>query len=353
MKLKRIAVLVSKEFIFGPKNLIFIFAVVIPVLLSLFISLMVGSLFAGKPRLGIVDQGQSQLVENLTKLDYLIVREYNTPTTLREDVGRGALDMGVVLPVGFDTDLRSDAKPRLELFVWGESLLKHRTLLGVTLVQQSIDLAGQTLSIKTNTIRLGEEASVPWDVRLFPLVVIMTIILGGMMVPATFIVDEKQKHTLQALIVTPVSLGEVLAAKGITGVLISVVMGSVILTINRAWGSHPMLMISLLVLSAMLAAAGGVILGILVKDISTLFTAIKSIGILIYAPAFIYIFPQIPEWVGHIFPTYYMIGPIVEVSLNHASWREVATDMVILCSLIVLTVVAAILIAKHSKVSDT
>jgi hypothetical protein len=49
--------LVSKEFRYGSKNTIFFFAVIVPVALSLVISLLVGTLFAGRPRLGVADLG--------------------------------------------------------------------------------------------------------------------------------------------------------------------------------------------------------------------------------------------------------------------------------------------------------
>lgn len=260
--------------------------------------------------------------------------------------------MGLVLPLDFDNTLRQGASPRLDIFIWGESLLKHRTTLGATLVRESIALAGYDALVEIRTILLGDEANVPWDVRLFPMVMIMTIALGGIMVPATFIVQEKQKRTLGAVLVTPVSLGEALAAKGIAGIIISVFMGVMILTINAAWGGQPLLMLTLLVLSAIMASVGGVIFGLLVKDISTLFTAMKSIGILLYAPAFIYMFPQVPAWVRRIFPTYYMIGPIVEVSLNNAGWREIGIDVIILVTLIVLLIAIAAMITRRVKLSD-
>jgi hypothetical protein len=60
MKARRVAVLVGKELVYGSKNLMFIFAVVIPLLFSLIISLLVGTLFAGKPRLGVADLGSSR-----------------------------------------------------------------------------------------------------------------------------------------------------------------------------------------------------------------------------------------------------------------------------------------------------
>jgi len=352
MNIKRIAVLVSKEFRYGSKNTIFFFAVIVPVALSLFISLLVGTLFAGRPRLGVADLGESQLVENLSGLDYIVLREYDSPGLLREDVARGALDMGLVLPLAFDPELKAGETPSLDVYTWGESLLKHRTTLGATLLRETIALAGYEALVETNIILLGEEPSVPWDVRLFPLVVIMTIVLGGTMVPATFVVQEKQKRTLQALLVTPVSMGEAMAAKGLAGVIISLVMGVIILTINGAWGGQPVTLLILLILSATMASAGGIILGLLVKDFSTLFTAIKSIGILLYAPAIVYLFPEVPAWIRRVFPTYYMIGPIVEVSMNNASWGEIYLDVIILCVLIAIMIAIAALVLRRTNLAD-
>jgi len=252
-----------------------------------------------------------------------------------------------VLPAGFDDRVVEDAVVRLDVFTWGESLLKHRTQLGAALVREVITLSGYELGVEITTVLLGDEAGIPWEVRLFPLVVIMTIILGGTMVPAAFIVEEKQHRTLKALLVTPVTLFEVLLAKGLAGVIISVVMGAVILTINSAWGIQPGLMVLMLILSAMMAASMGIIFGMLVGDISALFTAMKSIGILLYAPAIIYMFPQIPAWVMRIFPTYYMIGPIVEISMHNAGWGDIAMDLVILGALTVITVMVTGLLARR------
>ncbi len=352
MSLRRIAVLIGKELSHGPKNLTFNFAIVIPVAFSLFLSLMAGNLFSGRARLGLVDEGMSALAGQLLSLDYVAVSAYASRAELEADVARGALDMGLVLPAGFDQALQEDAQVTLDVFTWGESLIKHRTQLGALLVREVIALSGDEVPVRVNTVLLGEGASVPWEERLFPMVVIMTIILGGTMVPATLIVDEKQKRTLKALTVTPVTIGEVLAAKGAAGVIISMVIGSVILTINQAWGGQPGLMLVLLFLSAVMAAVMGVIMGVLVNDITTLFTAIKSVGILLYAPAFLYLFPQVPDWVMRIFPSYYMLGPIVEISLNNAGWGDLWVEIGILLALIFLTVLCAgLLVARKKSVS--
>ena len=349
MRLSRIATLVGKDLYLGSKSVIFAFAIVIPVVLSLLISLMFGTIFAGKPRLGVVDAGRSQLVDGLTGLEYLVVRPYATADELTRDVDRGAVDMGIVLSPGLDAALRSGAPAEMDVYLWGESLLKHRAVLAVSLSRQLVEVAGREIPVETVTTLVGDQASVPWEIRLFPLVVIMTIILGGTMVPATSIVEEKQHRTLTALTITPLSLGELLAAKGIAGALISLGMGLVILTMNRGFGAHPGLMVLVMALGAILASTLGVLLGVWVKDINTLFTTLKSLGILLYAPALVYLFPQIPEWVGRVFPTYYVIGPIVDMSLYGAGWPEIAADVTVLGALCVAAMLGAGYLARRRE----
>jgi len=344
--IRRISILIAKEFAHGHRSFIVIFAVVIPVVLSLMISLLAGSLFSGKPRLGIADAGSSALPGRLASLDYLVTRTYDDAPALRRDVERGALDLGIVLVPGFDAALRSGDTAEMRLYLWGESLLKHRTLLQITLSREVIALAGHASPVTTVVTLLGDGAGVPWDVRLFPLVMSMTIILGGTMIPATSIVDEKQKRTLTALTVTPVSLGEVIAAKGITGALISVVMGLAILALNRAFGPYPLMMVGLLVLGSAFSAALGVILGLLTHDITTLFATLKGLGLLLYAPAITYLFPQLPSWVSRIFPTYYIIGPIIDLSLQGATPADIAPDLAILAVLVLAAIAAAARLTK-------
>jgi len=349
MNPKRVGVLVGKELVYGSKNLMFIFAVAIPLVFSLIMSLLVGTLFGGEPRLGVVDLGSSALLGRLSQLDYVTTRSYDSAAVLKAEVERGALDLGLVLSPGLDAALQSGQSTAVELYVWGESLLKHRTVLGVTLTREIIAVAGREVPVQTVTTLLGDEVGISWEARLFPLLVAMAVILGGTMIPSTALVEEKEKRTLTALTVTPATLAEVNLAKGISGALVSVVMGALILTLNRAWGAQPALMVLVLVLSGMLAAAFGVILGTLLKDINTLFTAIKGTGILLYGPAIIQMFPQLPQWIARLFPTYYMINPIVQMSLHGAAWAQIARDVYVLCALIAVVVGLASLLARQSQ----
>ena len=82
-----------------------------------------------------------------------------------------------------------------------------------------------------------------------------------------------------------------------------------------------------------MAAEIGLLCGTLIKDITTLFAVWKTAGIFLFGPALIYMFPQIPQWIGKIFPTYYLLQPIVEISQSGGGWPDISTDVFILVGL--------------------
>lgn len=356
MSLRRVAVLLGKELIWGPKGFMFIMAVAAPLILSLAINLLVGAFFSGKPRLAVFDAGQSQMAAALRENEGLILREAGSAGAVESAVRSGSADMGLILPADFDDRLRSGEGAGVTVYVYGESLLKDRAFLASAIAVQLRAITGDQSPVEIVTETLGNGASIPWEERLLPFVVMMAVILGGTMVPATSLVQEKQDRTITAVTTTSATLGELFAAKGLLGFLIALLMGLVTLVINQAFGSQPLLLVSLLALGAVMAAALGVILGALVKDINTLFATVKGLGILLYAPAFIYIVPTAPDWtqwLARIFPTYYMIGPIVEVTQRGAGWADIRWDVLVLVLIDLLLVAAVAGIARRARRQPT
>ena len=333
MNVKRVSALLGKEFLHGSKNYIFIMAIVMPFAITLVVSLVFGTLFAEKPRLGILDEGHSQLVSMFQELDSVITKEYATTSEIKQATESGAVDMGIVLPDGFDNAVIRGETVTIEAYIWGESLAKHRTILPVTIADQVRQMGGQEVPVEIESVTLGDEVSIPWGDRLLPFLVLMAVFLGGLMVPATSLINEKEKKTLEALVITPTTIGDVFVAKGLVGVILSLFVGVAILVLNQAFGAQPLLLVMVLLLGAIMAVEFGLIAGALLKDFSTLFTIWKTGGIVLFAPAIVYMFPQIPEWVGRIFPTYYVIQPIVEISQRGGGWPDIATNVFILIGL--------------------
>lgn len=349
MSLRRVGVLLKRELLQGPRSFIFVWAVIAPVIISLVVSVIFGSLFTGKPKLGLVDEGGSQLATIARELDSVITKDYDTVSEMRGAVEAGAVDMGIVIPAGFDSSVAAGEETEIIAYIWGESLAKDRTILKATVVDNVREVAGQETPVAIEAITLGDEESIPWNDRLLPFIVLITVFIGGSFLPAVSVINEKEKKTLDALVVTPTSAEEVFMAKGLLGVILSLLMGIAILVLNQAFGAQPLLLVLVLVLGAIMAAELGLVCGALIKDTTTLFAIWKSAGIVLFAPAFVYLFPQIPEWVAKIFPTYYLIEPIVEISQRGGGWPEIAMETFVLVALDLAMVGLVLLALRRTR----
>ena len=349
MSIRRVAILLGKDFKQGSKGFVFIMAIVAPILISLVLTLIFGTFFSQTAKLGLTDQGDSRLVGLVSASDSVQARTYASTDDLKRAVETGAVDMGLTLPQGFDEDVSSGKAIDLTAYVWGESLAKNRGILLASINSAVRQLAGQEVPVHIETTTLGDTQSVPWSDRLLPFVLLYAVTIGGIMVPASLMVDEKQKLTLTALAVTPTTLGDILIAKGLMGVILALVMSIVIMLMNQVFGVQPGLLMIVLGLGAVLAALFGLVLGLLVKDINTLFATIKAAGLLLYAPVIVYMFPGIPQWIGKIFPTYYIVQPVVEISQQGGAWSDIIPEVSVLAGLIVLMLVLTTVVARRLK----
>jgi ABC-2 type transport system permease protein len=339
MSIKRIFTLLGKELLHGPRGFILTMTIAAPLLITLVINLALGDLFTGAAKLAVYDEGQSQLVPLLENESQISLKKYNSSEALIGAVSRGAADFGIVLPPDFDARLISGSKITVDSYTWGESLAKNRTIINATLLDLTNQMSSQPEPIILKTVALGDAQAIPWSQRLMPLTVMMAVFFGGLMLPAASLIDEKQKRTLQALAVTPASLPDIFIAKGIMGAILSLVMGIIILLINQAWGESPLLLLGMLILGAVFAAEIGLILGTLINDMNTLFAVWKFGGLLLFGPAIIYMFPELPQWLNYIFPTYYITGPIMDITLGTRSSQtalQAGIAVLIVCLLAVL-----------------
>lgn len=349
MNLKRVGILLGKELLQGPKNFILIWIIVAPVLISLIVSLVFGTLFTDKPKFGVMDEGSSKLVASAQELDSIITKTYDSVSEIKQAVESGSVDVGIVLPQDLDERIMQGSQVKVAAYVWGQSLAKERIVLRATFANLARGLAGQEALVEIESATLGGEGSIPWNDRLLPFIVLMAVFIGGIFLPAISLIDEKQKKTLRALVITPTSVGDVFAAKGIVGIIISLAMGVVILTLNQAFTANPLLLVLVLTLGAVMASELGLICGALIKDATTLFAIWKLGGIVLFAPALVYMFPQIPEWVGKIMPTYYLVQPIIEISQHGGGWYDISTNVLILVGLDVLFLGMAVFTSRKAK----
>lgn len=339
MDVQRVLILLGKEARLGATNFMSIYVLVMPVVISLLVALVFGDLFAQTPRLGIYDGGGNQrFAQALLDHPSINTTVYGSEDALHRAVARGSEEMGLGLPAGFIEALESGSEEvNFTAYRWGEAGTRNLLLLDSTVGRALLEGSGQgidELPVGVNAQQLGKANTATWSQRLLPLILIITIVLGGMWIPAASLIDEKQNRTLVALTSAPTSLMDVYLSKTLMGFIMSGIMAVIILLLNGAFAGQVALLMLVIALGGLMSSVFGVLLGSVSKDMDTFMGVIKAVGLVLYAPGILKIFPQAPAWIGRIFPTYYLMNPLLEVSQNGAGFADIVVDVAVLVALV-------------------
>jgi ABC-2 type transport system permease protein len=341
--------LLAKDLRLGPRSPVFLFAVAMPVLITVLVSAVFGNLLDPSPRLGIVDRGASQVTTAALALEGIDVAVVDDVSDLRSMVEAHELDAGVVLPAGFDEAVASGDPPPLEFFVSGSSLASTRIVLAATTLDLVTRSAGTEPGVLVTVSQLGDADFVPIGDRLLPLMVAYAVMIAGLFLPAASLVEERGSGTLGAVLVSPARLGDVLAAKGSLGAALAIAMGMVTLALNRAFAGNAGGLALALAIGSVMMAELGLLLGCWATDTNTLFTAIKGGGIVIFLPVIFVLWPGLPQWIPRLVPTYYFLQPIYEISVLGAGLGDVVVELGIAAVTCVALLVPVVAVGRRAE----
>jgi ABC-2 type transport system permease protein len=190
-------------------------------------------------------------------------------------------------------------------------------------------VAGQELPVETEgptaafvvlgTDRLGSQASARDSFR--PIFVFL-ILLMEMFVMAALIAKEIQERTVTAVLVTPATVGDVLAAKGITGAVSGMAQAVIVLVAINSLSPQPVLILTLMLLGSVMVSGTAMLAGSSGKDfMSTLFYGMAYM-IPLMIPAFAALFPGTASALIRALPSYPLVQALVDVTTYGAGWSE-------------------------------
>jgi len=160
---------------------------------------------------------------------------------------------------------------------------------------------------------LGEDRAgrqVPLRDKLRPMLAILILLLSSIAI-AGLVAGEIELRTATALLVTPATAGDVLAAKGITGTLLGVSQAALFLLLTLGFGDHLWLVAILMLIGAMMTSAIGMIAGTAGRDfMTTMFLAIALL-IPLAIPAFTILLPGSTSLWVQALPSYGFVEAMV------------------------------------------
>ncbi len=348
MSAARLWALLRRDLVTGPRRHFFLWALIMPLGLTLLFQVVFGTLFEPKPRLGIVDLGHSEIVVAARELEGIELSILHEVELLKRSVADNDLDAGLVLAAGFDQALLDGQRPELEFYIGGESLASNRLILTVTALDLLRLVEGLEPAVSVEAVALGEQG-LPLSVRLVPILVFYALVIAGVFTPGSSLVEEKERGTYNALLTTPVQPAELLLSKWLLGLILAAVMAVLTLLMNGALGPRPLDVAAVILVAASLCSMLGVVLGVVSRTSTTLFALIKGLGIVLFAPVAFYIFPEWPQWIARIFPLYWIIEPVWQVSILGAPLSRVANELAVAVAMTVALVPLAAVLQRRAR----
>lgn len=113
--------------------------------------------------------------------------------------------------------------------------------------------------------------------------VLMLLVVGMALVPH-LMVEEKENHTFEALLVSPARLGQVVSGKAIAGLFYCLVVTIVVLAFHAKWFVHWQVVLVGGLLSAAVVVLGGLLMGAWFNDAATMNLWMGVLLMLLLAP---------------------------------------------------------------------
>jgi len=85
----------------------------------------------------------------------------------------------------------------------------------------------------------GNAATFDYSSYLVTLFLSMGLIITGVYVVPAILVEEKEKHTLEAVLVTPASFPDLVAGKALVGIVYSLLSAGIVLLLNHGFSGNP------------------------------------------------------------------------------------------------------------------
>jgi ABC-2 type transport system permease protein len=240
------------------------------------------------PRAYYYDSGESSLIPDLAKSkDYQLVKmpsQDELENTVAESSGAV---LGLVIPPDFDQKVEGGEIVKLEGLVvhWIKSKDVEEV---VSFFEQELSGrlgASLEIHVQGNAIYPGPNAD--GQPYMFTLsLVVATITIGSFLVPL-LMVEEREKHTMEALMISPASYSQVVLGKMIAGFFYCITAAAVVLVINFSMVNQWGIAILAVLGGALFTVAIGLFVGTLFEQQGVMNMWLGLILILLIMPVFL------------------------------------------------------------------
>jgi len=332
MNLGIIKTLVAKDASLYLRNRLFAFLTMLGIVTFIIIYFVMPSSVDEELEIGLYAPVIPPAFELIQEEEGLKIELFESEEALIAAVTEGKYAAGVALPADIMDKFASGQKPKITLYFPSDAPEEVKDAIEVTIKELAYLQTGQPLAIELSTEILGPDmlgTQIPPRDRMRPLFAVFILMFETMGL-ASLISEEVERGTVQALLVTPMSVPDLFAAKGITGISLAFGEAVFFMAIVGGLSSQPLIIVTALLLGGVLVTGIAFLVASLAKDIMSVMAWSAPVMIVLSLPTFGIMFPgTITGW-AKVIPSYYLADIVHQAASFGAGWGDVWPSLVIL-----------------------
>ena len=300
------------------------------------------------PTLAVVDPGPSALLDRWAESSQFELQRMASQEEMEDFLGGEETPvLGLVLPPGFDQNAKGEAPLELEGYVdhWVSDAKAEE--IRSTFEAQLTALSGRPVRIDINNSIVFTH---PRGLRPVTTSFLMAyaLVVVGLMIAPSLMIEEKELRTMDALLTSPASAGQIVTAKALTGLIYCLLGGGLVLAVSAPMVVHWDIAILAVISGSLFTVALGLLLGVVLDGRQQLILWSAVLMFPLFLPVIASeILPdlQVPVLVQQavsLIPTVAVAEATRWALSGEAPWAEIGTGLAVTvaCAILLLAVVA-------------
>jgi ABC-2 type transport system permease protein len=252
--------------------------------------------------------------------------------------------LGIVIPADFDEQVEAGGTIQLQAYYshWPPS---SKITERVTYFEENLSrMTGVAIHLSTQ----GNQLYPPAEGTGYPMMIAFGVVLGvmtiGLILTPYLIVDEKETHTLEALLISPACTTHLLIGKSLVGLFYSLTASLLTFAFSWRWIAHWDLIILAIILGGLCAVSIGMLVGALLEIATTvnMFIGLLIAGLLMPMYLWTSLSPKLSPFLKTVFQS---LPSIAMYKIVRQSFTEVASSSVIWINAAILLVWSLVFLA--------
>jgi ABC-2 type transport system permease protein len=308
--------------------------IVIPILVSLALPILMAQVGNMTASVAVYDEGNnSAFVSYMESQDIYNVTTVNSMKMLNETIINGDASAAVIVPANFSDDLEKGIRPSME--IWINPTKTDSVIFSSTYKEVLMNFTNQQFPINIKmgiigTTENGGGASLLSSTGLIPMVILLTTVLLGISILPYTLTTEKEKKTLDAILVSPASEKDVIYGKMLFGLGLTMAVSLLVLAVNNGFAGDPIAT----VLFTLLGSTAFVGIGLLIGSYSNTYMSASVISSIVMLPLI-----MIPSFaalsdtvamIAQVLPSTYMYNGLSDSMYGNGTMQGTLTGLAVL-----------------------